>query len=477
MPTFDFVLAGRYRLLAPLGEGGMASVYRARDLRLNREVAVKILREDLTRDPQFLARFEREAQIVASLSHPHIVPVYDVGEEQGSRFIVMEYIRGRTLHDLIESSGAVAPARIVDIMSSVLDALGYAHAHGLVHRDVKPHNILLGNDGTARLADFGIAHLVDSSATRTAVILGSAHYLSPEQARGEEATPASDIYAAGIVLYEMIWAHPPFDGPNALSIAHHHVHTPPSVLETPSAPECTPLVPIVERALAKNPLDRFPNAAAFASSLTQVEPDIARTAALPFPQERQRVPLPPRSHPVSSLKTESEEDALVLRRSARKTAVAGVVVIAILAVAGHFAALSVDGYTLPKYPSAPYALVPAAVLAALALTWFHVRSWRYQMDNNAAVLQWGLLSHHRFGVPVRYITTLELKQTPIDRLLGVGTLEVRARDQHGHERNLSLEDIPRPRQSYDELIRFLGRATALQEPVTRGQEPEDETNA
>src|SRR5579875_272982 len=232
MPAFDFVLGGRYRLVGPLGEGGMATVYRGRDLRLNRDVAIKVLKEDLTRDPAFLQRFEREAQVVASLSHPNIVPVYDVGEEGKSRFIVMEYIPGRTLRDEIERSGIIEPDRAVRILAQVLDALHYAHERNLIHRDVKPHNILLTADGAAHLADFGIAHLTGDSTTRTAAILGSAHYLSPEQSRGEEATEASDIYASGIVLYEMLAGRPPFDGPNPLAIATQHVHDePPPLLD------------------------------------------------------------------------------------------------------------------------------------------------------------------------------------------------------------------------------------------------------
>src|SRR5438309_3203251 len=152
MPHFDFVLAGRYKLIAPLGEGGMATVYRARDLRLNRDVAVKLLREELTQDPGFLARFQREAQIVASLAHPNIVPVYDVGEEEGSHYIVMEYVRGRTLRDAIDANGPLPPERAVAIMERVLDALAHAHAQGLVPRDVKPHNIRLSPDATPTLA-------------------------------------------------------------------------------------------------------------------------------------------------------------------------------------------------------------------------------------------------------------------------------------------------------------------------------------
>src|SRR5579859_7703286 len=265
MPSFEFVLAGRYKLVAPLGEGGMAAVYRGRDLRLNREVAIKILHDDLTRDRAYLARFEREAQTVASLSHPNIVPVYDVGEDGTTRFIVMEYVRGKTLRDSIELQGLIPPDRAVAVLLPVLDALGYAHAQGLIHRDVKPQNILIATDGTPRLADFGIAHLADGSATRTAAILGSAQYLSPEQSRGEEASPRSDLYACGIVLYEMLTGKPPFEGPNALAIAHQHLHAvPPRIGGTGN------MGGIVARALEKDPEARFQSAHEFAQALRDV---------------------------------------------------------------------------------------------------------------------------------------------------------------------------------------------------------------
>ncbi|MGH2442474.1 MAG: protein kinase domain-containing protein [Chloroflexota bacterium] len=458
MPTFDFVLAGRYRLIAPLGEGGMAAVYRARDLRLNREIAVKILNEELTRDPEFLARFQREAQFVASLSHPNIVPVYDVGEEQGSHFIVMEYIRGRTLKDALEANGPMPAERAVRVMEQVLSALGYAHQKGLVHRDVKPHNILLTPDGTAQLTDFGIAHLIGGSSTRTAAVLGSAHYLSPEQARGGEATVASDIYGCGVVLYELLAGKPPFDGTNALAIAHQHVHSgpPPLPLTAGASPH---LSDTVMRALAKEPADRFAGTEAFTGalreSLSSTDLEATSIAALPADGGTQVMPL---VHGTVPREQRVDHDGMLLRRSPRKVALLAILCLAAVILASYVARLSFMGYALPRYPSLPYASVPLVLAVGLLLAWLHVRSWSYRMDGNAAVLQWGLLSHRRFGVPVRSITTLELKQSMIDRSLGVGTVELCARDQHGKERRLILEDLPHPRETYDDLMQFLGRA-------------------
>ncbi len=424
-------------------------------------MAIKILRDDLTRDPDFLARFQREAQFVASLSHPNIVPVHDVGEEQGTHYIVMEYVRGRTLRETLDATGPMPVERAVTIMVSVLDALSYAHGRGLIHRDVKPHNILLTPEGTAKLADFGIARVVEGSSSRTAAILGSAQYLSPEQARGEEATVASDIYASGIVLYETVTGRPPFEGTNALAIAHHHLHSAPPRVANRGMPPA--VIAAIDRALAKDPVDRFPNAAAFSSALSPALPsDPNATQVLSIeddktrPLELARTPRPP-ARPA---------EALVLRRSARKTGVLAILAAVFLAAAGDAARVSFGGYSAPQYPSAPYALIPALVAAGLLISWFYVRSWSYQMDGNAAVLQWGLIGHHRFGVPVRFITTLELKQSLIDRVLGLGTIELSARDEHGMERRLVLEDLPRPRQSYDELMRFIGRATRTRQSLT-----------
>jgi eukaryotic-like serine/threonine-protein kinase len=471
MPAFDFVLGGRYRLLAPLGEGGMARVYRARDLRLNREVAVKILHDDLTRDPGFLSRFEREAQIVAGLAHPNIVPVYDVGGEDGAPYIIMEYIRGRTLKETLEAGGPLSAERAVAIMLPILDALGYAHRQGLIHRDVKPHNILLTTDGTPRLADFGIAHLVDGSTTRTAAILGSAQYLSPEQSRGDEATERSDIYACGIVLYEMLAGRPPFEGSNALAVANQHLNVPPPPLDAPPGAVTRELERAVDRALAKDPGDRYADTAEMQAALRP--PSATADSDATSIQSLQNTALISADatsvQPLRAVEVDSEgaiaartvvgrRPNMILRRSARKTAVLGVALAGLLAVLANVARLTVSGYSLPSYPSTPYALLPVACVVAVALSWLSTRSWRYTMDGDAAVVQWGLFSHHRFGVPIRHITTLELKQSPIDRVMGVGTVELCARDQHGRERRVVMEDLPHPRQTYEDLMRHLGRA-------------------
>jgi tRNA A-37 threonylcarbamoyl transferase component Bud32/membrane protein YdbS with pleckstrin-like domain len=468
MPAFDFVLGGRYRLVGPLGEGGMATVYRGRDLRLNREVAIKVLRDDLTRDPVFLRRFRQEAQLVASLSHPHIVPVYDVGEEDASHYIVMEYIRGRTLHELLEIGGPLPPQRAQAIGLQVLDALSYAHGQGLVHRDVKPYNILLTTDGTARLADFGIAHLVDGGMTRTAAILGSAHYLSPEQSRGEDATERSDLYACAVVLYEMLAGSPPFTGPNALAVAHQHLHaTPPAFASERGVPPA--LASLIMRGLSKDPSNRFASAQEFAQALERVplDPGVTTVAPLVPIDETSSHPLvraetAPRRPQDTEIHAHDDVERIEIRRSARKLALIGVVCAAVLGAVAY--ALQASSGTqrlphlahIPAYPSAPYAAVPGLLLLLLCVAWINVRAWRYTMDSNAAVVHWGLVGHHRFGVPVRFVTAIELKQSPIDRVLGVGTLQMTARDQHGEERQIVLVDVAHPRDRYEELVRGFG---------------------
>jgi membrane protein YdbS with pleckstrin-like domain len=378
----------------------------------------------------------------------------------------MEYVRGRTLKDAIEAAGPLHPTRATQIVCSVLDALGYAHGRGLIHRDVKPQNILLGADGSARLADFGIAHMAGGSTTRTAAILGSAHYLSPEQSRGEEATVASDIYATGIVLHEALAGTPPFDGVNALAIAHLHLREDP-----PPLPQSTPaaLSAAVRRALAKDPEARFPDAAGFASALRAVgeSPPEDATAVQPLSGSQTAVaPLIPADTPAAPIaRRRPADDPVIMRRSTRKTGVLAFSLLVLLAAADYVLAITSWGTHLPHYPSTPYALVPLAALLVTAVTWLNARSWRYTLDGNAAVVQWGLLGHHRYGVPLRSVSALELKQSVVDRLLGLGTIEMRARDAQGREQRLIMEDVSQPRQTYDDLVRLLGRHRAAPAPL------------
>lgn len=274
------LLGGRYQVGELLGYGGMAEVHRGRDLRLGRDVAIKMLRTDLARDATFQMRFRREAQNAASLNHPAIVAVYDTGEETAPTgetlpFIVMEFVNGRTLKEVLGVEGRLQPRRALEICADMCAALEFSHRHGIIHRDIKPGNVMLTQTGQVKVMDFGIARALASGATtmtQTSAVIGTAQYLSPEQARGEAVDARSDVYAAGCVLFELVCGHPPFVGDSPVSVAYQHVReTPP----TPSDinPDVTPAVDaIVLKALSKNPLNRYQSAG-------EMRADLLRAAA------------------------------------------------------------------------------------------------------------------------------------------------------------------------------------------------------
>ncbi|MDS1271652.1 Stk1 family PASTA domain-containing Ser/Thr kinase [Lipingzhangella sp. LS1_29] len=261
------LLGGRYELDGTVGRGGMAEVHRARDLRLDRMVAIKTLRSDLAQDETFQARFRREAQSAASLNHPSIIAVYDTGEDEidGANipYIVMEYVDGRTLQELLNDGRRLLPERTAEIAEGVLRALDYSHRHSIVHRDIKPANVMLTRQAEVKVMDFGIARSTDDSQatmTQTSQVIGTAQYLSPEQARGERVDARSDLYATGCVLYELLTGRPPFTGDTPVSIAYQHVRedpVPPRQLD-PEVPQW--LEEITLRAMAKDPEDRYQSA-------------------------------------------------------------------------------------------------------------------------------------------------------------------------------------------------------------------------
>ncbi|WIM96607.1 Stk1 family PASTA domain-containing Ser/Thr kinase [Actinoplanes oblitus] len=262
------LLGGRYQVGELLGYGGMAEVHRGRDLRLGRDVAIKMLRTDLARDATFQERFRREAQNSAALNHPAIVAVYDTGEETsaaGERqpFIVMEFVNGRTLKEVLAQEQRLQPRRALEIIADICAALEFSHRHGIIHRDIKPGNVMITQNGQVKVMDFGIARALASGATtmtQTSAVIGTAQYLSPEQARGESVDARSDVYAAGCVLFELLVGHPPFVGDSPVSVAYQHVR------EDPKAPSSIvrdvppDLDAIVLKALAKNPLNRYQSA-------------------------------------------------------------------------------------------------------------------------------------------------------------------------------------------------------------------------
>jgi serine/threonine protein kinase len=265
---------GRYRVEDVLGRGGMASVYRARDAELERPVAVKVLAAHLADRPDFHDRFLREARLAAGLSHPNIVQVFDVGEENGNPFIVMECVEGSTLADELKQRGRLEPEEVVDLALQICGGLDHAHATGLVHRDIKPQNLLLRPDGTVKIADFGIARAAEATRlTQIGSVLGTAAYLSPEQALGEEVTASADVYSLGCVLYELLAGRTPyvFQTLPELVVKHREEAIEPLRELRPEIPE--PLEAAIMHALARNPDYRPESAAAFAEELAAASPD------------------------------------------------------------------------------------------------------------------------------------------------------------------------------------------------------------
>ncbi|MBF9128893.1 Stk1 family PASTA domain-containing Ser/Thr kinase [Plantactinospora sp. S1510] len=274
------LLGGRYQVGELLGYGGMAEVHRGRDLRLGRDVAIKMLRTDLARDDTFQMRFRREAQNAASLNHPAIVAVYDTGEEiaptgETLPFIVMEFVNGRTLKEVLAAEGRLQPRRALEITADVCAALEFSHRHGIIHRDIKPGNVMMTLNGQVKVMDFGIARALASGATtmtQTSAVIGTAQYLSPEQARGEAVDARSDVYAAGCVLFELICGHPPFVGDSPVSVAYQHVREDPPAPSDINRDVTPPIDAIVLKALSKNPLNRYQSAG-------EMRADLLRAAA------------------------------------------------------------------------------------------------------------------------------------------------------------------------------------------------------
>ncbi|HEY8638129.1 MAG TPA: protein kinase, partial [Solirubrobacteraceae bacterium] len=257
----DTIIDARYRVLDRLGSGGMADVYGAEDMQLGRRVALKLLYRRFAEDQEFVERFRREASSAAALQHPNVVAVYDRGEWDGTSYISMEYLEGRTLKQVITGDAPLDPIRAIDLAVQVLRAARFAHKRGVIHRDLKPHNVIVDPEGRAKVTDFGIARAGASDMTQTGSIMGTAQYLSPEQAQGLAVTPGSDLYSVGIVLYEMLTGRVPFDGESAVTIALKQVSempVPPGQLNPAIGQE---LDAIVMKALAKEPGERYASAA------------------------------------------------------------------------------------------------------------------------------------------------------------------------------------------------------------------------
>jgi eukaryotic-like serine/threonine-protein kinase len=287
------IVDGRYRILRRIGSGGMADVYCAEDTHLGRQVAIKVLHRRFAQDQEFVERFRREAKSAAGLNHPNVVGVFDRGEHEGTYYIAMEFLEGRPLKEIVTSEAPLAQERVVDLGVQTLQAAGFAHRHGVIHRDFKPHNVIVDELGHAKVTDFGIARAGASEMTETGSIMGTAQYLSPEQAQGHAVTAASDIYSIGVMLYEMLAGRLPFDGDSAVAVALKHLSEPPAPISQ-WRPDVHPaLEAVVMAALAKDPAERWQSAEDFAAGLeaarVQVEAgpnggqDTAAFAAIPMP--------------------------------------------------------------------------------------------------------------------------------------------------------------------------------------------------
>jgi len=296
---------GRYRIKHRIGSGGMADVYCAEDTHLGREVALKVLHRRFAQDQEFVERFRREAASAAALQHPHVVGVFDRGEHDGTYYIAMEHLAGRTLKDVLADEAPMPQERAIDLGVQILQAAGFAHKRGVIHRDFKPHNVIVDDNGNAKVTDFGIARRGASEMTETGSIMGTAQYLSPEQAQGHAVTASSDLYSIGVMLYEMLTGRLPFEGESAVSVALKHLSEPP-LPPSELRPDLNPaLEAVVMGALAKQPEHRWQSADDFASALegarAQVEAgadggqDTAAFAPVPVapPPEAEYGPPPP----------------------------------------------------------------------------------------------------------------------------------------------------------------------------------------
>lgn len=366
-------LNDRYKIMEVIGGGGMANVYLAHDMILDRDVAVKVLRLDFANDEEFIRRFRREAQSATSLDHPNIVSIYDIGEEDDIYYIVMEHVSGKTLKQYIQQYAPVEQYNAVEIMNQLTSAISHAHENGIIHRDIKPQNILIDDYGTVKVTDFGIAMALSSTTiTQTNSLLGSVHYLSPEQARGSLATKKSDVYALGIVMFELLTGRLPFSGESAVSIALKHLQS-----QTPSPKRWNPTLPqsmenVVLKAMAKDPLHRYASVDEMQSDvMTALEPsrmnepkfyipddDEEATKAIPIikgslnnitNEDETRI-RPPESNPVS----EKAEEPPPPKKKKKKKWVIGLLLLFLLLVGGGIAAFTLlPSMLLPKDVTVP----------------------------------------------------------------------------------------------------------------------------
>jgi serine/threonine-protein kinase len=367
------LVGARYEIGELIGYGGMAEVHRGRDARLGRDVAIKVLRADLARDPAFLHRFRREAQSAAGLNHPSIVAVYDTGEDTAPDgtsvpYIVMEFVEGRTLRDVLKAEGHLPVRRAMEIVADVCGALDFSHRHGIVHRDIKPANVMITDAGAIKVMDFGIARAVADNAatvTQTANVIGTAQYLSPEQARGEAVDARSDVYSTGCLLYELVTGAPPFQGDSPVAVAYQHVRENPTTPSSRNAGVPPAVDSIIMKALAKNQLNRYQSAGEMRADLQRALADQPVTAeAIMSDAERTQFIARAPMAAVAPAGVPPQVDNAPPEDERRKSGLVWLVIVLVLllVIGGAAAAIFLIGRSGTKVDKVP---VPAVVIGQL----------------------------------------------------------------------------------------------------------------
>jgi eukaryotic-like serine/threonine-protein kinase len=412
--TTPRLLSERYELGEVLGYGGMAEVHRGLDTRLGRDVAVKVLRADLARDPQFQMRFRREAQNAAALNHPAIVAVYDTGEVQSEfgplPYIVMEYVDGQTLREIVKTQGPLTQRQVIEVMADVCAALDFSHRHSIIHRDVKPANIMINHAGAVKVMDFGIARALGEgqNVTQTAAVIGTAQYLSPEQARGEAVDARSDVYAAGCVLFELLTGDPPFTGDTPVAVAYQHVREEPRRPSEVNSSIPSSLDAVVLKALSKNPANRYQSAAEMRADLVRVRNGQSPMAPLVMSDDERTAMLATSSAPtrrINGRHTPAAADDYddyydeTPRRSTGKLIGIVAAVLVALSLVGFFAYQVLSGPPAPQTVEVP----PVAGLS--------------ENDARTQILAAGL----RLGDPQRRESSVEQRGQVIDTNPPIGT--------------------------------------------------------